>query len=183
MFNLQKKYDHLKTFLIFKYKRIQFGKAPYCYGRFPIINNEGKIEIGDKFRSRAYQLRVEITCYKNAVIIIGNNVGINQGVTIAARQSIIISDNALLGDQTAIYDTSFHDLDEVEKEKRGPVFLDENVWTGRGVIILPGVSIGKNSVIGAGSVVTRNIPPNSFAAGNPAKVIKKLNCSEGFVRD
>ena len=56
-----------------------------------------------------------------------------------------------------------------------PVTIEDNVWIGGGVIILPGVTIGKNSVIGAGSVVNKSIPPNSLAVGNPCKVIRKIN--------
>ena len=58
-----------------------------------------------------------------------------------------------------------------------PVTIEDGCWIGGGVIILPGITIGKGSVIGAGSVVTRNIPANSLAAGNPCKVIRKINGS------
>ena len=56
-----------------------------------------------------------------------------------------------------------------------PVTIEDGCWIGGGVIILPGITIGKGSVIGAGSVVTKNIPPDSLAAGNPCRVIRKIN--------
>lgn len=71
--------------------------------------------------------------------------------------------------------TSVHDLKDFKKVIAKPIIIEDNVWITSNVTILPGVRIGKNSVIGAGSVVTKDIPDNVFAAGNPCKVIKKIN--------
>ncbi len=56
-----------------------------------------------------------------------------------------------------------------------PIHIGKNVWIGSGAIVLPGVTIGDNSIVGAGSVVTKNVEPNSVVAGNPAKFIKSIN--------
>ena len=90
---------------------------------------------------------------------------------------IIIGDNVFLGPGVQIY-TATHPL-AVEERNTGlesamPIIIEDNVWICGGVIINPGVTIGKRTTIGAGSVVTRNIPPDVFAAGNPCKVIRSL---------
>ena len=71
--------------------------------------------------------------------------------------------------------TSWHEPLNFNIVKAKPIHIEDNVWITMNVIILPGVTIGKNSIIGAGSVVTKSIPPNSLVGGNPAKVIKKIN--------
>ena len=65
---------------------------------------------------------------------------------------------------------------------KGPTIVGNNVWLGRNVAVLPGVTIGDSAVIGANSVVTKSIPPNSFAAGAPAQVLRKLDIPEGWLR-
>ena len=70
--------------------------------------------------------------------------------------------------------TSTHDMSDFKSVMTREIVIGENVWITSRVIILPGVHIGRNSVIGAGSVVSRDIPPDSFAAGNPARAIKKV---------
>ena len=79
--------------------------------------------------------------------------------------------------QSILIDSAFHQLDpdrRNEAPEPAPVILEDNVWLAARVIVLPGVRIGKNSVVGAGSVVTRDIPPDVLAAGIPAKVIRPL---------
>ena len=71
--------------------------------------------------------------------------------------------------------TSWHPMENFDEVKAKSICIGDNVWITMNVIVLPGVNIGKNSVIGAGSVVTSSIPENVLAAGNPAKVIKKIN--------
>lgn len=71
--------------------------------------------------------------------------------------------------------TSTHDLDDFSTIKTNPVFIGDNVWITTGVIILPGVTIGSNSVIGAGSVVSKNIPAGVFAAGNPCVKVRDIH--------
>jgi acetyltransferase-like isoleucine patch superfamily enzyme len=92
---------------------------------------------------------------------------------------IKISENCIIGPRV-ILRTANHKFSEIEKIKRlqghevGDIFIGKNVWIGANVVILPGVSIGENSVIGAGAVVTESIPKNSLAVCFPAKVKKHL---------
>jgi len=116
-------------------------------------------------------------CDYGANIKIGNKVYFNFGCTILDVMAVIIGDNTLFGPSVQIY-TAMHPLDWKERaagpEFAKPVSIGSHAWIGGGVIICPGVSIGNRSIIGAGSVVTRDIPDDVFAAGNPCKIIKTL---------
>lgn len=112
-------------------------------------------------------------------IIIGDNVGIS-GSTICATESVSIGDNVLIGSGCLISDSDAHPLDwRDRKENRNdntlhsPVHIGNDVFIGARCIILKGVTIGDRAIIGAGSVVACDVPPDSMVAGNPAKVVKK----------
>jgi acetyltransferase-like isoleucine patch superfamily enzyme len=114
-----------------------------------------------------------------AVIEIGDGADINNNVLIKSEgPGIRIGANALLGSRVCIYDSDFHELDPGRRAggrpKMAAVELGENVFIGDRVLILKGVTIGADSVIGAGSVVTTSIPPGVIAAGNPARTIRTL---------
>lgn len=117
--------------------------------------------------------RCIITTEKKAVLNISNNVGMS-GATIWCFKHIDIDNNVRIGANTLITDGDAH-LDDPRAGKPKPVHICENVWLGMNVIVLKGVTIGRNSLVGAGSVVTKNIPENVVAAGNPCKVIKQLD--------
>jgi acetyltransferase-like isoleucine patch superfamily enzyme len=108
-----------------------------------------------------------------ASIEIGNNCGFS-GTSIAAFKFIKIGNNVRCGTNTTIADADFH-LDDPRAGKPADVIIEDNVWLGANVTVLKGVTIGENTVIGAGSVVTKSIPANVVAAGNPCKVIKNLS--------
>ena len=112
-------------------------------------------------------------CGKN--IHLGKNVFINSGCHFQDQGGIYIGDGTFIG-HNVILATLNHDLNP---NSRGdmwpkPIHLGKKVWIGSGAIVLPGVTIGDNSVIAAGSVVTKNVPENSVYGGNPAKLIKKI---------
>lgn len=101
----------------------------------------------------------------------------NHGLTILDGGKVTIGDNVLIGPGCFIL-TPNHPVDP-EQRKRWlvsvkPVKIGDNVWLGSGVHVLPGVTIGDNSVIGSGSIVTKDIPANCIAVGNPCKVVKYL---------
>lgn len=112
-------------------------------------------------------------------IIIAENVFINNCCTIIAeRTSIHIGPNCLIGPNVKIFDSDFHNL-QTDKRTNGipesrPVEIGSNVFIGASVIILKGVSIGENTVIAAGSVVTKSFGDNVIIGGNPAKLLRKL---------
>lgn len=109
---------------------------------------------------------------KEAVLEIGNNCGFS-GVTIWCFKSIRIRNNVRIGANVVIMDGDAHQ-DDARAGDNKEIIIDDNVWIGANSAILKGVHIGENSVIGLGSVVTKDIPANSVAAGNPCRVIKQL---------
>lgn len=112
-------------------------------------------------------------------IIIGNHVFL-PGVSIVSYQNVTIGDHVLFGPLVTIMDCDGHPLerhdedDDVERLDIRPVEIQDKAWIGMGSVILKGVTIGKNSVVGAYSVVTRSVPDNTVVVGNPARVVKKL---------
>mgnify|MGYP005839477447 FL=1 len=116
-------------------------------------------------------------CDYGSYIFLGDKVGMNFGCVILDCNEVHICDNVMFGPCVQIY-AAYHPVRASERikgpELSSPVRVGSGVWIGGGAIVLPGVTIGDNSTIGAGSVVTRNIPPNVVAAGNPARIIRDI---------
>lgn len=112
------------------------------------------------------------TIKREAVLEIGSNCGFS-GTVIGCALNIRIGDNVRCGANTMITDSDWHSDDRRTGNDK-PVIIDNNVWLGYGVKVLKGVHIGENTLIGAGSIVTKDIPANVIAAGNPCKIIKQL---------
>jgi len=109
-------------------------------------------------------------------IEIGSNFYSNHNLTIIDVCKVFIGDNVLLG-PNVIISTAAHPIDPIERQKTeygASISIGNNVWVGGNVTILPGVKIGYNCVVGAGSVVTREIPNNSVAVGSPCRVIRSI---------
>jgi maltose O-acetyltransferase len=110
-------------------------------------------------------------------IIVGDKVFFNFNCVVLDVMPVTIGSRTLFGPNVQIY-TATHPLNYKERatglEFAKPITIGEDVWVGGSVVICPGVTIGDRSVIGAGSVVTKNIPAGVFAAGNPCKVIREL---------
>ena len=116
----------------------------------------------------------------DAVLAIGNNVGMSF-TAINCKKSINIGNNVMIGGGTCIYDSDFHPLNPADRNNKvdnaiatGDIIIEDNAFIGANSTILKGVSIGKNSIIGACSLVVKDIPPNQIWGGNPAKFIKDL---------
>ena len=113
-------------------------------------------------------------CDNGCRVKLGKNITINKGATFLSPGIIEIEDGVLIGPDVKIA-TVNHDLeDRHHKYYFKKVTIKENAWICIGAIICPGVTIGKNSVVGAGAVVTKDVPDNTVVGGNPAKVIKAI---------
>ena len=169
--------------------KIKVGKGIVSVG-LPIIRlgKKSRLIIGDNFKMNdgnknnfiGRDGKCILHVLDNAEILIGDNVGMSSSA-IVAKKIIMLGNNIRIGGNVVIYDHDFHSLKAKERlskhdigVKTAPVNIEDNVFIGAHSIILKGVRIGKNSVVGAGSVVTKSIPDNEIWAGNPAKFIKKL---------
>ncbi|MBR6583292.1 MAG: hypothetical protein IKK80_06780 [Treponema sp.] len=156
--------------------------------RQPIdIRGKKGIDFGKKLTT-GYHCRLESFCERGKKsLVFGNNIQINDFVHIAALNEVRIGDNVLIASKVFITDLehgsyagneSDSSPDLIVKERplsSKSVIIKDNVWLGEHVSVLPGVTVGENSIIGANSVVTKSIPANSIAVGIPAKVIKQYN--------
>lgn len=152
-----------------KMSRVQIGKGFMVNSGF-LYNHIGR------------QQTTSIIAKRGALIMIGRNVGMSASAIVAFRK-VVIGDNVRIGGNVVIYDSDFHSLvleerisvPEIKDNIRcKAVYIEDNVFIGAHVTILKGSVIGKNSIIGAGSVVSGEVPANEVWAGNPAKFIKKL---------
>ena len=129
---------------------------------------EGEIEIGKRFSARR-NLSIRLT---KGNIKIGDNVFFNQGVSINCHKSISIGDDCLFGESVKLYDHNhcFSKSESVRKQgfSSSAIIIGENVWLGSDVIVLKGVTIGRNSVVSAGTVVDINVPANTILKRNGA---------------
>ena len=129
-----------------------------------------------KVGERVY-MEPNFTCEFGKNITLGNDLYINFGCTLLDCGQIVIGNNTLLGPNVSMYSAN-HSLDAEERIAGAlipkPIIIGNRVWIGGGTTVLSGVTIGDDSVIGAGSVVTRDIPAGVVAAGNPCKVIRKI---------
>lgn len=151
---------------------------------------KGSIIIGKNFhcnnRMTSNSLGVFQSCMFNisasgSRIVIGNNVGIS-GSTINADTIITIGDNTIIGSGCLITDTDSHPIQMADRNRKDwpkytkskPISIGKNVFIGARCIVLKGVNIGDGAVIGAGSVVSKDVPANAIVAGNPAKIVKMI---------
>lgn len=139
------------------------------------ITGQGNVILGNGVSIVGTVVPVELATYESGRIAIGDHTFINYGSSIAARESVQIGANCHLGHYTFVMDNDQHDI--VRRSQlgpSGPVVIEDYAWIGSKAVILKGVRIGTRAVVGAGSVVTKDIPPRCVAAGNPARVLRQL---------
>jgi acetyltransferase-like isoleucine patch superfamily enzyme len=158
-----------------------FGPGPLLRGKL-CFRFDGTVTIGARFDADGLIMPVSISVVEGARLSIGDEVYMNAGTSIEVWHEVRIGSNCLFGPFASVIDDDRHEVEPGAILHKGPTILGDNVWLGRGAAVMPGVTVGDGSVIGANSVVTRDIPPNSFAAGTPAKVIRKLELPDGWVR-
>jgi acetyltransferase-like isoleucine patch superfamily enzyme len=154
-----------------------------AFARWPLEGNvlealqQGRLELGEGV---LFEPGVWITAPGDAHVRIGEGTFLNRGVMVAAHELVEIGAHCMLANGCFVSDAN-HRFDDPEKpitwqgfESKGPTRIGDNCWLGIGVVVTSGVTIGERSVIGANSVVTRDIEPYSIAAGSPAKVLRKI---------
>lgn len=147
-----------------------------------VANVQGIVKLGNHNTFWSTVAPINLSVRPNAMFRTGDNVYFNYGVDIGCYHSITIGNNVLVGPMTNILDDPQHELEPGVVIEKFDIVIEDNVWIARGCIIQPGVTIGKNSVVAAGAVVTNDIPPNCLAGGVPARVIRELNIPDGWVR-
>ena len=203
LFFLFRVFDSLKCRFVSFFVKTRFEY--YCWkynivkGKNVVINSivcpsiecrgNSRIIIGDNvvlrgFANTSWYCNTRIFCRGNGVVRIEDNAGLN-GVSITCNDtSITIGKYVHIGGGTRIYDSNFHSLSYEERRDpskdcalaaNAPVVIEDDAFIGTNVIIGKGVTVGARSIIAAGSVVTKDIPADCLAGGNPCKVIKMLN--------
>jgi acetyltransferase-like isoleucine patch superfamily enzyme len=145
------------------------GANPVVLGS-PIVQC-ADLEIGDRFQIWSAHRQTLVS--GTGRIRIGNGVFINAGVVVYSEVAITIGNDVALANEAYIMDTSSHGI-EGGDPKASAVVIGDGTWVGARAIVLPGVTIGRRVVVGAGAVVTRDVPDDVLVAGNPAEVVRKL---------
>lgn len=111
-------------------------------------------------------------------IAIGSGTFINNGAWFQAKESITVGVGCNIGPRVMVMDNDAHEIGGIHRlgGKSSPVVLEDYCWIGVGAIVLKGVTVGKHAIVGAGAVVTKNVPPRAIAAGNPARIIGEVPC-------
>jgi len=183
--------------IVMKLTKVKYGRNLMLKGVPVIVNKSGaKLNIGNNVTIKSsflsnlvglYSRTIIVTRASGAEITIGNNVGIS-GATIYARKRIEVGDNTAIGGNVKILDNDFHPLDPEDRLKllldpnggeselipSRDIFIGKNCFIGCNSIILKGTILGDGCVVGAGAVVSGEFEDNCVLAGNPARVIKRL---------
>jgi acetyltransferase-like isoleucine patch superfamily enzyme len=159
-----------------------------AFARWPLEGNvlealqEERLELGDGV---LLEPGVWITAPGNARVRIGAGSFLNRNVMVASHSLVEIGEHCMLANGCFVSDAN-HRFDDPHKpitwqgfESKGPTRIGDNCWLGIGVVVTSGVTIGERSVIGANSVVTRDIPSHSIAAGSPARVLRRIERLNG----
>lgn len=177
--------------LLFKVKGVKYGRNMQVYNKIYLQIRNGKISIGDNFTLTSgdcinplcRNIRACIFITHGGTINIRNNVGMSSPC-LWIKESLTIGNNVNIGGNCIIMDNDVHKIDHLERRSNkgdvnsSPVIIEDDAWLGANVIVLKGVTIGARSIIGAGSVVTKSIPADCIAAGNPCKIIKRIISNE-----
>jgi acetyltransferase-like isoleucine patch superfamily enzyme len=173
---------------LLKYKKVKYSSYPIIHGRI-IVDNNGSLQLGREIRFNCSVKSNMVGLFKTctisvspgATLEIGDNSGFS-GVSIYCSQKITIGKYVKCGGNVSIWDTDFHPLDFMDRRiddpatvRSIPVTIGDDVFIGANSIILKGVTIGDRVIIGAGSVVTKNIASDEVWAGNPARLIKRID--------
>ena len=167
----------------FKAYCTKYGRGVHTGASLHWIMGRGQLIVGDNVRidgKCTFSFAARFS--DQPTLIIGDNTGISHGCHFTIGKKIVIGRQCRIANNVWIFDSPGHTADPIGRltgsppadDEVIPVVIEDNVWIGRGAVIMKGVSIGQGSIVVAGSVVLTNVPPNTMVAGNPARQFRKL---------
>ncbi len=166
-----------------RYRCKHVGKGVYFESTFPLIMGYGDIHIGDRVGlSGNVNLVASYKLNPNPTITVGDDTYLGYESTLSCADRITIGNRVLIAHFASIYDNNNHPIDPkaraanapIGPEDVAPVVVEDEAWIGAHATVLKGVTIGKGAVVAMGAMVTRNVPPMTVVAGNPARVVKEI---------
>jgi maltose O-acetyltransferase len=157
-------------------RRAQLGPRIRVEGH-PVVTARGEMIVADRVQLYSTNAKLELMVDYGARLEVGSRTLINFGTSISAYEHVSIGANCHIGPFCIVTDNNLHELDPERRLVRPPsqpVIIGDNVWLGARVLVLPGVTIGQDAAVGAGSVVTHDVPPRTLAVGVPARVVRQL---------
>lgn len=182
---LRQQWRRLQSVLLthrLRHQGVACGELGEVVGRLPLVHNAGTISLGDGITFRGIAAAPELYAAAGAHLEIGDHSHLNSGVCLHASQRIVLGPRCLLAEWVMISDFAFHEIAPDEAPALAPVVIGANVWLGVRTIVLPGVTIGDHTVVGAGSIVSRSLPARCVAAGAPARVLRTFDCPDHWRR-
>ena len=166
----------------YRVRGVRFEGTPYVRGMLPRVTTTGTVRVGHRFKINGLQHRVDFGAAAGAELLIGEDVFFNRGVGVYAAERVTIGDHTRIGDLATVYDTDVHEVEQGRPVRVDPVAIGRNVWIGRNAVVLPGVTIGDHAVVGAGAIVTKDVPARAIVAGNPARIVREIEAADDWVR-
>ncbi|MGH9272163.1 MAG: acyltransferase [Ilumatobacteraceae bacterium] len=143
----------------------------------PAVSNHGRMVIGERVQLVSTIATLELVAADGGLLEIGPRTLVNFGCSLVATELVHIGADCHIGPYTMMLDNDYHRVEperRLERPPSRPIVVEDNVWIGARVIVMAGVTIGKDSCIGAASVVTSDVPPRTLAAGVPSRVVRSL---------
>jgi acetyltransferase-like isoleucine patch superfamily enzyme len=155
----------------------RLGVGVHIHGHTPSIDNQGgTLTLGDDVVFSAPVTAIHLVVSPGALLSIGDEAWINDGVWVGCTQRIVIGLRALIGPGVRLFDNDYHELYQRRRlPVPRPIVVEDDVWIATGAVILPGVTLGRGSVVGANAVVHHDVAPFTVVAGAPARVVKTLD--------
>jgi acetyltransferase-like isoleucine patch superfamily enzyme len=167
---------------MFRARCARVGARLNLYGGLPYVYGDLRLVIGDDCKISAQTSLVAGHVFDEPTLTLGDHTNIGPGVVISVSRRVTLGSHVRVGSGAYIADNPGHPLDASARRARPvaesdvrDVVIEDDAWIGTRAFIMPGVTIGARSVVGAGAVVTRSVPPDTVVAGSPAKIVRRLD--------
>ncbi len=144
----------------------------------PHVSAKGRVRIGDNVSIHSFLHRVQLSAGKGAELTIGEDTFINNGVVLSAREKVHIGKRVQIAPHVIAMDCDYHGVEDRSESPTAPIIVEDDVWLATRCTLLKGVRIGRGSVVAAGAVVTKDVPPYTLVGGVPARPIRSLPSPE-----